>query len=146
MSGVERGALQTWLQKTYILQRRDLNCDPPHSISKLKEDWPYLFSLHGLFQHFTELTGVPIREKMAAAINDKQHKMLEYFAQQKTPSVEKAVQKYRSGNQSICLVMCLLAHFKEQDDGIFLIVDVSITCITYSTTPSLHSVLLLFNC
>lgn len=139
MAGVQRGALQTWLKKTYILQRRDLNCDPPHSISKLKEEWPYLFSLHGLFQHFTELTGVPIQEKMAAAISDKQENMLKYFEQQKSASVEKAIQKYRGGNQSICLIMCLLAHFKERDDGIFHIVDVSKICITNSAAPSIRS-------
>ncbi|CAL8271743.1 unnamed protein product [Lota lota] len=117
MSGVERGALQRWLQRTYILQRCDLNADPPHSISKMKEDWPFLFSLKGLFSHFSELTGIPIQEKLPAAIDNRSQNIMEYFQQQKTPGVGKVLEAYNeeSGNKAICTIMCLLAHFKEGD-------------------------------
>lgn len=132
MSGMERGALQRWLQRTYILQRCDLNADPPHSVSKIKDDWPFLFSLKGLFSHFSELTGIPIQEKLPAAIDNRSQNIIEYFQQQKTPGVGKVLEAYdeESGNKAICTIMCLLAHFKE-GDGIFLTADVSITCSAY---------------
>ncbi|XP_039670257.1 uncharacterized protein LOC120567361 [Perca fluviatilis] len=124
MSGVERGALQRWLQRTYILQRCDLNADPPHSVSKMKDDWPFLFSLKGLFLHFSELTGIPIQEKLPATIDNRSQNIMEYFKQQKTPGVGKVLEAYNeeSGNKAVCTIMCLLAHFKEED-GIFLTAD-----------------------
>lgn len=85
---------------TYILQHRDHNADPPHSISKMKDDWPFLFSLKGLFSHFSELTGIPIQEKLPAATNNSPN-IIEYFQQQKTPGVGKVLKAYNeeSGNK-----------------------------------------------
>lgn len=68
MAGAERGGLQRWHENTYMLQCRDLNADPPLSISKIKDNWPFLFSLKGLFSHFSELTSISILEKLPAAI------------------------------------------------------------------------------
>ncbi|XP_038568450.1 uncharacterized protein LOC119898317 [Micropterus salmoides] len=140
MSGMERGALQRWLQRTYILQRCDLNADPPHSVSKIKDDWPFLFSLKGLFSHFSELTGIPIQEKLPAAIDNRSQNIIEYFQQQKTPGVGKVLEAYdeESGNKAICTIMCLLAHFKE-GDGIFLTADPSATAADIERAVSLPS-------
>ncbi|XP_041839626.1 uncharacterized protein LOC121638736 [Melanotaenia boesemani] len=140
MSGVERGALQRWIQRTYILQRRDLNAHPPHNISKIKQDWPFLFSLNGLFSHFSELTGIPIHEKLPAAIDNRSQNIIEYFQQQKTPGVGKVLEAYNeeSGHKAICVIMCLLAHFKE-GDGIFLMVDSSATTADIERTVTLPS-------
>ncbi len=38
MAGAEREGLQRWHENTYMLQRRDLNADPPLSISKIKDE------------------------------------------------------------------------------------------------------------
>ncbi|XP_041822851.1 uncharacterized protein LOC121628024 [Melanotaenia boesemani] len=140
MSGVERGALQRWIQRTYILQRCDLNAYPPHNISKIKQDWPFLFSLNGLFTHFSELTGIPIHEKLPAAIDNRSQNIIEYFQQQKTPGVGKVLEAYNeeSGHKAICVIMCLLAHFKE-GDGIFLMVDTSATTADIERTVTLPS-------
>lgn len=127
MAGAERGALQRWHEMTYILQRRELNADPSYSISKIKDDWPFLFSQKGLFSHFSELTGISILEKLPVAIDQRSQTIMDYFQQQKTLGVGKVLEAYQeeNGNKAICIILCLLAHFKE--DGIFLTADVSIT-------------------
>ncbi|CAM4566865.1 unnamed protein product [Leuciscus chuanchicus] len=93
MAGAERGGLQRWHENTYILQRRDLNADPSPSISKIKDDWPFLFSLKGLFSHFSELTGISILEKLPAAIEQRSKTIIEYFKQHKTTGVEQLQSK-----------------------------------------------------
>ncbi|XP_062386354.1 uncharacterized protein LOC134073799, partial [Sardina pilchardus] len=139
MSGVERGALQRWLETSYVLQRRDLNTDPPHSITKMKTDWPFLFTLKGMFSHFKELTGIHILEKLPAAIEMKSKNIMEYFIQHKTPGVEKILEAYNEErNRTICAIMCLLAHFKE-GDGIFIEADPSATAADVERVGTLPS-------
>ncbi len=78
MARAEREGLQRWHENTYMLQHHDLNADPPLSIYKIKDDWPFLFSLKGLFSHFSELTGISVLEKLPAAIEQRSKTIIEY--------------------------------------------------------------------
>nr|XP_033491380.1 uncharacterized protein LOC117262495 [Epinephelus lanceolatus] len=139
MAGAERGALQRWHEMTYILQRHELNADPSYSISKIKDDWPFLFSQKGLFSHFSELTGISILEKLPVAIDQRSQTIMDYCQQQKTPGVGKVLEAYQeeNGNKAICIILCLLAHFKE--DGIFLTADPSATAADIQRAITLPS-------
>ncbi len=147
MAGAEREGLQRWHENNYMLQRHDLNADPPLSISKIKDDWPFLFSLKGLFSHFSELTGISILEKLPAAIEQRSKTIIEYFEQHKTTGVGEVLDAYQeeNGSKAICIILCLLAHFNE--NGIFLKADVSITCMyTHSLWLVLSSNSYFVNC
>ncbi|RXN14480.1 hypothetical protein ROHU_009102 [Labeo rohita] len=138
MAGAEKGEFQRWHENTYMLQRCDLNADPPLSISKIKDDWPFLFSLKGLFSHFSELTGISILEKLPAAIEQRSKTIIEYFEQHKTKAVSEVLDAYQevNGSKAICIILCLLAHFNE--NGIFLKADILPLCLPM-TTPSLFA-------
>ncbi|XP_072572186.1 uncharacterized protein [Paramormyrops kingsleyae] len=138
MAGAEKGEFQRWHENTYMLQRCDLNADPPLSISKIKDDWPFLFSLKGLFSHFSELTGISILEKLPAAIEQRSKTIIEYFEQHKTKAVSEVLDAFQevNGSKAICIILCLLAHFNE--NGIFLKADPSAIAadIQEETLPS----------
>lgn len=105
-------------------------------ISKFKDNWPFLFSLKGLFSHFSELTSISILEKLPAAIEQRSKTIIEYFGQHKTTGVGEVLDAYQkeNGSKAICIILCLLAHFKE--NGIFLKANMSITCM-YTHTLTL---------
>ncbi|XDV37027.1 hypothetical protein PO909_006718, partial [Leuciscus waleckii] len=90
-------------------------------------DWPFRFSLKGLFSHFSELTGISILEKLPAAIEQRSKTIIEYFKQHKTTCVGEVLDSYEeeNGSKIICILLCLLA---TKENGIFHKADVSITC------------------
>jgi hypothetical protein len=50
------------MKSTYADQRLDLNqMDPPTTTATLKQNWPFLFEVGYLFDHFDRLTGASIR-------------------------------------------------------------------------------------
>lgn len=47
MSGAERA--EPLMEKTYVIEWRYLNSVPAPAIAMVKEEWPFLFSLRGIF-------------------------------------------------------------------------------------------------
>lgn len=127
--GAERGVVQQLMKETYYLQRQAINAHPPPTIAQLKGDWPYLFVQKQLYLHFNELTDIPILEKLEAAIQEKGKMILQFFRQKPSNSDVRQVLSRFDGSGSTglapCVVLCLLAHFKEEREALLLQVEVS---------------------
>ncbi|KAI2643063.1 Berbamunine synthase [Labeo rohita] len=116
------------MSDTFVSQRNDITSGKDTQV--LKEEWPYLFSLVGMKEHFKLLTGVQINEAFEQVMTNKFSIVLDYF--QSLP-IEKSVMAGKdraeiqaSGGPSGAVLM-LLSHFKEEHTKMFHIVDK--TCI-----------------
>ncbi|ROL45099.1 GTPase IMAP family member 8 [Anabarilius grahami] len=78
MSGASRGELHKLMEVTYYRQRRDINATPP--LSELKNSWPYLFCLKGIFLHFQLLTDISLLQKIMESIEGKGKRILRFFS------------------------------------------------------------------
>lgn len=132
-SGAERGHLTHLMKATYYLQRKTINASPPSSITELKNEWPYLFTPKELYSHFQLLTDIDILHKMEQAIEDKGKLILKFF--EKKPAgpnadeKERILVKYNNEDKCDpfpCVILLLMAHFKENPDGLILQTDVSV--------------------
>ncbi|KAF4099017.1 uncharacterized protein LOC131529002 [Onychostoma macrolepis] len=116
--------IQELISDTFISQRSDIRSGKDTHF--LKEEWPYLFSLVGMKEHFKLLTGVQLNEAFEEATTTKFARVLDYF--QSLP-IEKSVIAAKdraeiqlSGGPSGAVLM-LLSHFKEDCTKMFHIVD-----------------------
>ncbi|XP_041952199.1 uncharacterized protein LOC121712172 isoform X1 [Alosa sapidissima] len=129
--GGERGCVDQLMHVTYYLQRKSINASPPHTIAELRKDWPYLFTQKGLYSHFQHLTDIPILEKMEGAIAEKGKMILQFYRQKPTNSeVKQVLSMFEASGSTIvgpCVILCLMAHFKENPDGLLLQVDETAT-------------------
>lgn len=132
-AGAERGYVIQLMKTTYYLQRKNINACPPPSIAELKTEWPYLFTPREMFSHFSLLTDINILEKMEQAMEEKGKLILRYFQHRTTGTsadeVERILVKYNKEEKCDpcpCVILLLMAHFKEKSDGLFLQADVSV--------------------
>ncbi|XP_076594907.1 uncharacterized protein LOC143325601 isoform X2 [Chaetodon auriga] len=133
-SGAERGHLTHLMKATYYLQRKTINASPPPSIAELKNEWPYLFTPKELYSHFQLLTDIDILHKMEQAIEDKGKLILKYFEQKPAgPNAderERILVKYNNEDKCDplpCVILLLMAYFRENPDGLILQTDVFAT-------------------
>lgn len=68
------------MELTYYRQRRDINTTPPPPLSELKNSWPYLFCLKGIFLHFHLLTGITLLQRVMESIEGKGKRILRFFS------------------------------------------------------------------
>ncbi|XP_072555792.1 uncharacterized protein [Paramormyrops kingsleyae] len=146
-AGAERGELQTWLEKIFVLQRRYINGTPSPGIPDVKDRWPFLFSQRGIHTHFHLLTNMPILQKLPEAIEKKGKTILKFFQMQKSNTevteVLSAFQEQAGHSKVMCITLLILAYFKEANDSIFLQADPSATAadvdrlFTLPSTPRL---------
>lgn len=132
-SGADRGHLTHLMKATYYLQRKTINASPPPSITELKNEWPYLFTPKELYSHFQLLTDIDILHKMEQAIEDKGKLILKFFEKKtagpNADEKEHILVKYNSEDKCDpfpCVILLLMAHFKENPDGLILQTDVSV--------------------
>lgn len=112
--------------ETFPSQRRDL-------LSGLKETkeifkvWPFLYQEIGMRLHFRELTGIQIDDTFEESTGSKIRRILRYFQFVQTdPSSRVGTvlnQTLEGGDDTCAAVQMLLAHFKEQQEKMFVIVD-----------------------
>uniref|UniRef100_A0A8C1PKJ5 Uncharacterized protein n=1 Tax=Cyprinus carpio TaxID=7962 RepID=A0A8C1PKJ5_CYPCA len=124
MSGPNRGELHKLMEVTYYRQRRDINATPP--LSELKNSWPYLFCLKGIFLHFQLLTDISLLQKIMESIEGKGKRILSFFQEKPTNKEVCAVlSKYQVGNSLVlCFFKLLMAHFKERTESLLIEADV----------------------
>ncbi|XP_034145225.1 uncharacterized protein LOC117593613 [Esox lucius] len=127
MSGANRGELHKLMEVTYYSQRRDKNATPP--LSELKNSWPYLFCLKGIFLHFQLLTDISLLQKIMESIQEKGKRILRFF--QEKPSNKEVcavLSKYQEGNSLVlCILKLLMAHFKERTESLLIEADAAAT-------------------
>lgn len=63
------------LRKTFPQQRQFINCS---SVAESKNEWPSLFHKSGMFQHFSQLTGVDIN-KLDEVFMEKSTKIMKFY-------------------------------------------------------------------
>lgn len=126
MSGASRGELHKLMEVTYYRQHRDINATPP--LSELKNSWPYLFCLKGIFLHFQLLTDISLLQKIMESIEGKGKRILRFFQEKPTnKEVSAVLSKYQEGNSLVlCILKLLMAHFKERTESLLIEADVSI--------------------
>ncbi|XP_067237385.1 sterile alpha motif domain-containing protein 3-like [Chanodichthys erythropterus] len=127
MSGADRGELHKLMEVTYYRQRRDINATPP--LSELKNSWPYLFCLKGIFLHFQLLTDISLLQKIMESIEGKGKRILRFFQEKPTNKEVCAVlSKYQEGNSLVlCILKLLMAHFKERTESLLIEADAAAT-------------------
>ncbi|XP_053191212.1 uncharacterized protein LOC128375020 [Scomber japonicus] len=129
-SGADRGHLTHLMKATYYLQRKTINASPPPSITELKNQWPYLFTPKELYSHFQLLTDIDILHKMEQAVEDKGKLILKFFEKKtagpNADEKERILVKYSEDkcDPFPCVILLLMAHFKENPDELILQTDV----------------------
>lgn len=117
--------IERLMVETFPSQRRDmLGMKETEEIIK---EWPFLFQETGMRLHFRELTGVQIDDSFEESIATKFRRILRYFQFLQTEPSSRAgtilSQTLAGGDETCAAVLMLLAHFKEQQDKMFLNVD-----------------------
>ncbi|XP_059915959.1 uncharacterized protein LOC132463678 [Gadus macrocephalus] len=115
------------MEKTYITQRQFINRVPAPAIAEIKEDWPFLFSQRGLFSHFSLLTDVSIQTKYEEAMNSKGSTIIRFCQQLNRSGIKDVLAKYEpeASDKAACVLLLLMAYFKEPKNAIMLEADVS---------------------
>ncbi|XP_067280466.1 uncharacterized protein [Pseudorasbora parva] len=129
--------MEKLMLETFPSQRRDI-------LSGLKETeeifkkWPYLFQEAGMRLHFRELTGIDIDDDFEESAATKFKRIQRYFHFVQTdPSGRLGTilnQTLEGGDGTCAAVLMLLAHFKEQQDKMFLNVDDTAVATDVDTT------------
>lgn len=126
MGGAERA--DPLMEKTFIIQRQYLNSVPAPAIAEIKEEWPFLFSQRGLYSHFGLLTDVSILNKLQEALNNKGSTVI-CFCQEhsRRPGIQDVLNNYEpeTSDKAACVLMLLMAYFREPKNAIMLENDVS---------------------
>ncbi|XP_070690655.1 uncharacterized protein [Pempheris klunzingeri] len=140
MSGAERA--EPLMEKTYVIQRRYLNSVPAPAITEIKEEWPFLFSQRGLYSHFGLLTDVSILIKMQEALNNKGSTVIQFCQElNRQPGIEEILANYEpeASDKAACILLLLMAYFKEPENAIMLKTDPCDTAADVQRTVALPS-------
>lgn len=96
------------------------------------KEWPFLVSHKFLLSHFTTLTNVELYRRLNEDLDKKGKRLLDFFSSQITrwrkevrAVLKEALKKDREGTDGLAAMLVMLAHFKEQENSLFLLADVS---------------------
>lgn len=121
--------IESLMVETFPSQKRDILSGTKETKEILKE-WPFLFQEIGMRVHFKELTGVQIDNEFEESTITKFRRVLHYFQfAQIEPSRNAGIilsQTLTGADETCAAVMLLLAHFKEQQEKMFVNVDTAI--------------------
>ncbi|TDH05353.1 hypothetical protein EPR50_G00143890 [Perca flavescens] len=134
LKGTERGRVKDLMAITYAKQREYINAKPSPSILDVGKEWPFLFSQTFLLSHFTTLTNVELYTRLNEDLDKKGKRLLDFFSSQITKwrkevraVLKEAIKKDREGSDGLAALLVMLAHFKEQEESLFLIADETTT-------------------
>ncbi|XP_041960247.1 uncharacterized protein LOC121718897 isoform X1 [Alosa sapidissima] len=134
LKGAERGRVEDLMAITYAKQREYINANPSPSILDVGKEWPFLFSQKFLLSHFTTLTNVELYTRLNEDLDKKGKRILDFFSSQITKwrkevraVLKEALKKDREGTDGLAAMLVMLAHFKEQEESLFLLADVTTT-------------------
>ncbi|KAM9771114.1 uncharacterized protein ACBT44_004586 isoform 2-T2 [Syngnathus typhle] len=87
-----------------------------------------------LLSHFTTLTNIDISTRLNEDLEKKSRRVLDFFRSQITrwgnevrALLKEAPKEDREGTDGLSAILVMLAHFKEQEDSLFLLADVTTT-------------------
>lgn len=127
----ERGRVDELMKMTYATQRYAINKSPPPSIVELKEKWPFLFISRFMCAHFSTLTGINVDTRLQDSLDSKGKKLLHFFQSQllrwtkDVRTVLKDIDSVGNINHGVASLLVTMAYFKEKEDSLFLLADVS---------------------
>ncbi|XP_040888781.1 uncharacterized protein LOC121178291 [Toxotes jaculatrix] len=130
------------MEKTYVIQRQYLNSVPAPAVAEIQKEWPFLFSQKGLYNHFGLLTDVSILVKMQEAMNNKGSTIIRFCQElSRHPKIEEILADYEpeTSNKAVCVLLLLMAYFKEPKTSIILEVDPCATAADVQRTQELPS-------
>ncbi len=124
-SGADRSDVCALMKETYYLQRKHINDTQVLPIKDLKSKWPYLFVQKHIYAHFEELTSIAIHKRLKQAIQEYGKVLVDFFKSKPTNEV---VKKILSSEEEVgpLVIKLILAHFREDLDGLLLLANVSI--------------------
>ncbi|KAJ8364898.1 hypothetical protein SKAU_G00137290, partial [Synaphobranchus kaupii] len=140
MGGAERA--EPLMEKTYIIQRRYLNSVPAPAIAEIKEEWPFLFLQRGLYSHFGLLTDVSILIKLQEALNYRGSTVIRFCQElSRHPGIEDVLASFEpeASDKAACVLLLLMAYFKEPKNAIMLETDPCATAADVQRTVMLPS-------
>ncbi|XP_054587146.1 sterile alpha motif domain-containing protein 3 [Nothobranchius furzeri] len=130
----ERGRVKELMTNTYSKQREDINADPSPSILDISKRWPFLLSWKLLLSHFTTLTGVDLYTRLKDDMDKKGKRLLEYFGcqvmswtKEVKALLKDALKANREGTDGLAALLVMMTHFKEAEDALFILADVTTT-------------------
>lgn len=137
-SSAEVSDVDNLMRETYICQRHKINSCPPPAISDIELEWPYLFTKRGLCNHFETLTGIDINSRLSECLTGKSQRIKNYFQKQTlkwNPEVQallKEIEATPATNHKtiISAILLTMKYFKEKENSLFVLVDVSNKYIT----------------
>uniref|UniRef100_A0A8C2BC44 Uncharacterized protein n=1 Tax=Cyprinus carpio TaxID=7962 RepID=A0A8C2BC44_CYPCA len=137
----ERGQVEEWMKTTYASQRYAINNNPPPSIDELKDQWPFLFMKRFLCAHFNTLTGIDVNTRFTESLNTKGKKVLHFFESQLSRWKKDVRTVLKDINQAskedvdygVASIITTMAYFKEKEDALFLLADVTFKIYFYGT-------------
>jgi len=139
-NGADRARVNELMMITYEAQRRDINTSPALSIDQLKTDWPFLFLKRFLIQHFSTLTGIELESRLRESISGKGRRVLHFFKSQlmrwrkEVKTVLAETERVSEGvDPGLAAILVMMAFFKEKEDSLFLLADVSTVIVLYDT-------------
>jgi len=125
-SGADRGDVCAIMKETYYLQRKHINDTQAPPIKDLKSKWPYLFVQKYIYAHFEELTSIAIHKRLNQAIEEYGKVLVDFFKSKPTNDVVKKVLSNEEEEIGPLVIKLILAHFREDPDGLLLLANVSI--------------------
>ncbi|KAK0141030.1 hypothetical protein N1851_021974 [Merluccius polli] len=129
--------IERLMVETFPSQRRNILSGLKETEEFLKE-WPFHCQEAGMRLHFKELTGVQLDVSFGESTATKFRRILRYFQFGKTESSSEArtilSQALAGGEETSAAVLMLVAHFKEQQDKMFINVDDTAIGVDVDTT------------
>lgn len=125
-SGADRGDVCALMKETYYVQRKHINGTKAPPIKDLKSKWPYLFVKKHIYGHFEELTSIAIHKRLDQAIQEYGKVLVDFLKSKSTNYVVKKVLSSKEEEYRPLVIKLILAHFREDPDGLLLLANVSI--------------------
>ncbi|XP_048856979.1 uncharacterized protein LOC125724070 isoform X2 [Brienomyrus brachyistius] len=101
-------------------------------MQQLKTEWPFLFMKRFLMQHFSTLTGIELESRLEESIAGKGRRVLQFFKGQllrwkkEVRTVLADLERQPEDvDLSLALILVMMAFFKDREDSIFLLADVT---------------------
>uniref|UniRef100_UPI003AAB2257 uncharacterized protein n=1 Tax=Centroberyx gerrardi TaxID=166262 RepID=UPI003AAB2257 len=141
--GADRGRVNELMMITCEPQHRAINAAPAPSIHQLKSEWPFLFMKRFLIQHFSTLTGIELESRLRESIAGKGRRFFKAQLLRWSKEVRTVLAdiERESGDvdPGLAAILVMMAFFKEKEDSLFLLADVTTTQADVETQLSLPS-------
>ncbi|KAG1673608.1 hypothetical protein GQR58_015523 [Nymphon striatum] len=120
------------MQKTFILQRRDI-MNTHMSVQDVHKEWPFIFNKSGMVINFYQLVGIDIEREMMSSIIDRLPIILKYFYKEGGTQIQRHLVRMEVAENELQntlpripgTLVVLMEHFGEELENLVLEKDVS---------------------